>query len=374
MNLIKTRTAGSIAIIVLLFLLIGMVEWTLDKYVYTQGSVYRNLHNYIVMVQEQPEYVPLPYQNYINNPGLNEPDRRLNNNAGLRLNYEVDLNKPDSVYRILFLGGSTTYGCLVHDTDSYVSRLSGLLNAQLPALKTRYNKVECLNGGMGGATSAEILTHYLMKYQYMHPDLVVVNAGINDCGAYGDFEGAVYQPDYRHWRKSVQEIPKIPAWLKQLMVSKIISLAVLKTIYGYFFKMKLTDNELQHFNDKYQWFGFGRDSMLVPRYNAFYNNLFNLGLVAGHHNQQLMLVTEVIDTLTMPKEFVTLYHTSLLQNNRMLDSLAHQLPCYLLKLDNTEFTSKEFVDDDLDGIHLNPDGERLKALKMAPAVVDLITE
>lgn len=225
---------------------------------------------------------------------------------------------------------------------------------------------------MGGATSAEFLSHYMLKYQYMQPDLVLINAGINDCGAYGNYEGAVYQPDYRHWRRAVKEIPKLPTVLKRLMVSKIISVMILKTYYSYFFNLKLTDNELQHFNSKYQWFHFGSDSMYTTRYNAFYNNIYNIGLVAKQHHQHLFLVTEVIDTLTMPKEFVTLYHTSLLQNIRMFDSLAQNLPCYLLKLDNKEFTSKEFVNDDLDGIHLNPQGEKLKATRIAPSIIEII--
>jgi hypothetical protein len=186
------------------------------------------------------------------------------------------------------------------------------------------------------------------------------------------YEGAVYQPDYRHWRRAVKEIPKLPAILKRLMVSKIISVMILKTYYSYFFKLKLTDNELQHFNNKYQWFHFGSDSMYTTRYNAFYNNIYNIGLVAKQHHQHLFLVTEVIDTLTMPKEFVSLYCSSLQQNNRMLDSVAKNLSCGIFKLNNAEFTSTEFVNDDLDGIHLNPSGEYLKATRIAPSIIEII--
>ncbi|MCW5906371.1 MAG: SGNH/GDSL hydrolase family protein [Chitinophagales bacterium] len=372
MKKLKLILATAVVSLSLLALTLFVAEWGVGKYVFVPGSAYSNIRNFITKPYGTAEYLPQPYVNYINNPALKNPDGRYNNNAGLRLTYEVNLQKPDSIYRILFLGGSTTYGCLVHDSDTYQQRLAAILNTQLPASGTPFKKVECLNGGMGAATSAEILTHYLLKYQYMQPDLVLVNAGINDCGAYGNFSGAVYQPDYRHWRRPLQPFKEPSPFVKNLMRYNLVALLVIKLQYSFYFTMTITDNEFQYFNNQNPWFTFGADSMFTTRYNAFYNNLKTVGLTAHSLRQKMLLVTEVIDTLTMPKDFVTLYHTSLLQNNRLLDSLAHNLPCAFLKLDNTEFTSKEFVNDDLDGIHLNPHGERLKAERMAPAIMEII--
>lgn len=351
---------------------VACLELYLTFFVFKENTVYGNVRNYLIQDHPVAESVAQPYLNYISNPALKEKHDRYNNNAGLRLDYEVAIAKPDSVFRILFLGGSTTYGCLVKDTDSYPYLLGQKLNALLPDASTKYKRVECLNGGMGGATSAEILTHYIFKYQYLSPDLILVNAGINDCGAYGTYHGAVYQPDYHHWRLPLENIKEPSALLKTLMRSKLISLLVLRTTYNYFFSMDITRNEFQHFNHDYPWFTYGNDSMYTARFNGLYNNLNSLIQVAQNKKQQVLLVTEVIDTLTMPKDFIGLYSNGLQKNNELLKKLAADTHVAFLELNNQEFTSALFVNDDLDGVHLNPTGERLKAERMKPMVFKIM--
>jgi len=141
---------------------------------------------------------PHPYLAYANKPGYASDERagggkQVSHNAlGLR-GPETTWEKPAGVYRIVCLGGSSTYGFgPTSDATTWPARLQEHLNAAAPPLR-----VEVLNGGCQGYTSFESLINLSIRLIDLQPDLVVVYHAINDMRC------AVWQQarrDNTHWR------------------------------------------------------------------------------------------------------------------------------------------------------------------------------
>jgi hypothetical protein len=83
--------------------------------------------------------------------------------------------KNDDEYRIIMLGGSTTFGD-VTSSDDYT--IAGTL--QTLFYENNFDNVEVINGGIGGASSIRelyYLKNYLLKFQ---PDMIIMYDGWND--------------------------------------------------------------------------------------------------------------------------------------------------------------------------------------------------
>ena len=124
-------------------------------------------------------------------PGLVEADPELGfrlrpnavtsgysiNSAGYR-GPVVETVKPPGTYRVLALGGSTTFGWGVAEADTYPRRLEDLLRrACTPRLATR---IDVLNGGVPGQTSDQNLRSLETQWLAYSPDVVLVMTGLND--------------------------------------------------------------------------------------------------------------------------------------------------------------------------------------------------
>jgi len=87
---------------------------------------------------------------------------------------EVDVPKPEGVFRILMIGDSFTVGANVEQEDAYPQQLERLLN------DTSEARVEVVNSGVGGWSPfqyAEYLNHYGAEFE---PDLVVVGVFVGN--------------------------------------------------------------------------------------------------------------------------------------------------------------------------------------------------
>lgn len=181
----------------------------------------------------------------------------------------VPIKKQPGVKRVLFLGGSTTYGWKVATPkQTYPAQLGGLLNLDLP---DDVRRVEVINGGIPFGTSAEMLTHYIFKYHYYKPDLVVINAGGNDSIP---FTMPNYQPDYNHWRKPLLSVPTLSTLGRFLLNSRLLSAMILPITSG------ILPDRLSIIRDGIpliQWYRFyGRPEDVPDDMNAFRQNLSRL--------------------------------------------------------------------------------------------------
>ncbi|MBN1120816.1 MAG: SGNH/GDSL hydrolase family protein [Anaerolineae bacterium] len=121
-------------------------------------------------------YEPHNYEGYIPARGWtsNEFDD-MNNSLGFR-GPEVKIPKPDGVYRIVAVGGSTTYGTEVNNWyESYPAQLEEVLREDYG-----YTNVEVINGGAAGYNSWETLINLAFRAMDVEPDLVIFYQNTND--------------------------------------------------------------------------------------------------------------------------------------------------------------------------------------------------
>jgi lysophospholipase L1-like esterase len=119
--------------------------------------------------QQNSILVPMPYVNYIPSPGFPE-----HNQLGYR-GPDITIPKPEGVFRIVALGGSTTYGSATKPEDAYPAQLQNILRDE-----HGYSSVEVINGGMVGYSSWETLANFAFRTLELEPDMVILYDSVND--------------------------------------------------------------------------------------------------------------------------------------------------------------------------------------------------
>ena len=120
-------------------------------------------------------YVPHRYIGYVPAPDFLDGEDR-HNDLGYR-GEAFPERKPLGEYRIVCLGGSTTYTSFVRDAGrAYPALLQEELRAR------GYDQVRVVNAGVPGYSTYETLLNYLFRVADLQPDLLLVYHGINDAG------------------------------------------------------------------------------------------------------------------------------------------------------------------------------------------------
>ena len=226
------RMLEVITLLSALLVVVGLTEivaWvSLEKF-FPRDEVVRQilLRNSKGQVVEDFNSIGQAYLLYIPAPGFSQGGILQHNEHGYR-GPAIPLRRTRAKLRILFLGGSTTYGVGVGDPEkTYPAQLGQILEQQ--SLEG-VSGVEVINAGLIWGTTAEIMTHYLFKYRYYRPDIVVVNTGANDAQATA--QGANYHPDYSHWRQQLPELRALPPKVRWLMHSRTFALLAIRLFYS----------------------------------------------------------------------------------------------------------------------------------------------
>jgi lysophospholipase L1-like esterase len=157
----------------------------------------------------QAQYEPHPYLGLVQRPGWDKREQPAEekgkhyqvhiNALGLR-GPETTREKPPGVYRIVCIGGSTTFGTgATSDDKSYPARLEALLNRLAEtghaAEGIRY---EVLNAGVSGYNSIDSLINLELRLVELQPDAVIDYDAGNDGRI---IQTRDFQPDYSHARR-----------------------------------------------------------------------------------------------------------------------------------------------------------------------------
>lgn len=133
-------------------------------------------------------YAPHPYLGHYPSPNY-EHEANRHNALGFRGD-EIALPKPADTYRIVCLGGSTTYGDGVKDYKlSYPYLLQGFLR------QNGYPSVEVINAGAGNYSSFESLINLSLRVLELEPDMIIIYHGINDIHPRLVWPPSAYQGD-----------------------------------------------------------------------------------------------------------------------------------------------------------------------------------
>lgn len=118
---------------------------------------------------------------------------RQHNALGFR-GREIAVPKPPGVFRIVCLGGSTTYSdAVARPEESFPAEMAAFLRTA-----TGNHGVEVVNAGIAGATSAEVVQTVAFRVWRLDPDVLLLHTGINDANALHMGGG---RPDYTYGRE-----------------------------------------------------------------------------------------------------------------------------------------------------------------------------
>lgn len=125
------------------------------------------------------QYAPHHYRLYVRQPSTGDGEElQVVNRFGYR-GEEIVVPKPYGVFRIVAIGGSTTFGTSVDDwRDAYPARLEAVLRERFG-----YGNVEVVNGGVPGYSSWETLLNLEFRALDLEPDLVILYQNTNDVHA-----------------------------------------------------------------------------------------------------------------------------------------------------------------------------------------------
>jgi lysophospholipase L1-like esterase len=223
-----------------------------------------------------------PYLLYVPTPSFEDEHGLQHNEDGYR-GERVPVERSDGVARVLFLGGSTTYGWKVPAADeSYPAQIGAQLREDLPE---GANDVEVINAGLPWGTSAEMLTHYLFKFHYYQPDLVVIHTGANDASA---MLATGYQPDYGHWRQPLVDMPRLSGFGRALLASRLAS-AVLVPAYSGLVPNRFSI--LRRGDAVASWYAGKQDALHIPESAyAFSHNLRRLIRAIRDDGKEVLLI------------------------------------------------------------------------------------
>ena len=162
---------------------------------------------YVLFTSIDPKnfaWTPHPYLDYYPTPNYKK-GLTSHNSLGYR-NDEFSAKKPSNVYRIVALGGSSTYDVRIEDNaKTFTAQLEKLLTE-----KYGYKNVQVINAGVPGYNSWEMLINLEFRVLDLDPDLIIIYEGTNDVHA-----RLVVPSTYRgddSGRRSQWMIPPVPLW------------------------------------------------------------------------------------------------------------------------------------------------------------------
>jgi lysophospholipase L1-like esterase len=323
------------------------------RYVYSLSEIRRH----------RARLTGLPYLVYGLTPGY--PTQNAQGYRGRN----IEVPKPAGVFRIVALGGSTTYGDHIDRwEDAYPAQLEGMLRA-------RDHSVEVVNAGVPGYASWEMLIAFEFHILDLQPDLLVVYEGINDLYPRlvrpSQYEGMATSKGI--WRTDAPVIP----------TSALYRLLAIR--FGWMRDPSLAESQFdRNFSAEYCHFnpsntrcdnlGMTPDAVLAanpPKY--FERNVRNLVALALSNDVRVMLSSWAYFPNAIPEvangSFVTLpfVQRAVADHNRILKNVAAATRVPFCDFAASLRVNREFW---IEGIHLTPVGAREQAARYTDFLVE----
>jgi lysophospholipase L1-like esterase len=167
------RATGALAFGIFMSLL--MLELLMRFYFGVFGSLNDKiayLYSMDEILAASNRYQGYPYINY----GLS-PNHPEHNRYGYR-GEPFERPKPEGIYRIFALGGSTTFGASLSPQEAYPAQLQRVLREDYG-----YTNIEVVNAGVSAYSSADSLANLAYHVLDDEPDMIIVYDNINDVRA-----------------------------------------------------------------------------------------------------------------------------------------------------------------------------------------------
>lgn len=309
---------------------------------------------YVLFTSIDPQdyaWTPHPYLGYYPTPNFKK-GLTSHNSLGYR-NHEFPLKKPDGVFRIVALGGSSTYDVSIKDNQkTFTAQLERLLNEEYG-----YQNIQVINAGVPGYNSWEILGNLEFRVLDLDPDLVIIYEGVNDVHARLVVPSAYRGDDLG--RRRAWQVPHVALWEHSALL-RIVSRAMnitrqvsvddfasAPTYVSWPFESRLQEFDL--------------DPAEVLKENPpiyFRRNLENMIAIAKEHNVQILFSTWAYSPYLHDYASEGYYQQGFRENNAVVKDIAtsHDIPLF-------DFASVMPQDAKYwaDGRHVNEAGALVKA-------------
>lgn len=323
----------------------------------------------------KPLYSPHRYLGYVPSPNYRKDDNQ-HNALGYRGD-EIDLPKPPGRYRIVCLGGSTTYTA---DIDNYRQSYPYLLEQEL---KSRgHDNVDVVNAGVNSWSSWESLINFEFRILDLDPDMIIVYHGINDIHPRFVWPPEMYQGDNSGRRPPASTYVSMPNMLEYSTFFRMLMVrmgwidshvAIERTIdktrntyYGNeFHKQKKEKTYPDGIFEKVS----AKQMLATNKPVYFQRNLENMAAIANHRNIQAILATFANSPLFTDKTRASSeeYINAFEETNHIIKTVAEKMGVHCFDFANAFPDDKNYYTD---GRHVTVAGAKLKARLFADYIID----
>jgi lysophospholipase L1-like esterase len=278
------------------------------------------------------------------------------NSLGYR-NDEFSLEKPSGVYRIVALGGSSTYDVSIQDNAAtFTAQLERLLREDYG-----YRNVQVINAGVPGYNSWEILVNLEFRVLDLDPDLIIIYENTNDVHA-RMVEPSAYRGD-DSGRRQPWQVPPVPLW-EHSAVLRILSrmtnftrqvsvddFTSSPTFLSWPYEYRLSENDIS-------------PAKILEKNPPVYfqRNLENMIAIAKEHGIELLFATWAHSPYLNDYASQDYYQQGFQENNEVVKEVAnsHHIPIF-------DFAAVMPQDAEYwaDGRHVNEAGALEKAILFA---------
>ncbi len=241
----------------------------------------------------QSQYSPHPYLGYYPTPNY-QKGKNKHNSLGFK-GEEIVLPKPETEFRIVALGGSTTYTTHVAD---YRLSYPALLEKELAA--RGYDHVKVINAGAGGYSSWETLVNFSFRVLDLDPDMIIIYHAVNDNTYRLVWPPEAYRGD-NIGSKGFQQTMFMPSILEYSTVFRILMInlglaashnALDKVFPKTFYSQQLRTQIARGTYPEGIFREISAEKIIKTNYPVYFiRNLKNIIAMAKQHNIQVLLAT-----------------------------------------------------------------------------------
>ncbi len=340
------------------FLLEGMARVWLNNF--TTPAQHDRFVLFTSIDPQDYAFTPHPYLAYYPTPNYKK-GLTFHNALGYR-NDEFPQQKPDGVFRIVALGGSSTYDVSIPDNKQiFTAQLEKLLKEEYG-----YENVQVINAGVPGYNTWEILTNLEFRVLDLDPDLVIIYENTNDVHARLVVPAAYRGDDLG--RRQVWQVPHV-AWWEHSAALRIASRALNITRQVSIDDFVSAPTYLSWpFEDRLE--SANLDPMQILKENPpiyYRRNLENMIAIAKEHDVQILFSTWAYSPFLKDYASQAYYQQGFRENNEVVKDVAtsHDIPLF-------DFASvmPQEAQYWADGRHVNEAGALVKARLFAQFLQD----
>lgn len=320
----------------------------------------------------KPRWSVHRYLGHYPTPGFKKGENK-HNSLGYR-GEEIVLPKPEGQFRIVCLGGSTTY---TTELENFRMSYPDLLEKELH--ERGFKNIDVINGGVGAYTSWETLINFELRVLDLEPDMIIIYHGVNDILTRFVWPPEAYKGDNSGSLSAASlSMPSILEY-STLMRYFMIRMGIIQshsTLERSLKKIPETNYSIEFFNQKWSnkypsgiFKQVSAEKMLEtnkPKY--FKRNIENIIAIAQFRKVKPIIATfaycpNFSDNPISCKEYVLAYE----EMNQVLKILAQQMNVNIFDFANFFPKEKKYFTD---GIHVNAEGAKLKAKMFADYLID----